>query len=92
MNFAFPTRSRALLAAVWGVASFAALAIGTLLAASVGGGLRLLVGLAAFGAYAFLFGKAVGVFQLDELVLDRPDSTLLRSGTTQTRRHESSEI
>ena len=72
-----PTRSRALRAAAFVVASLAALAVGAIAAVAASGNLRLLPGVAGFVAYVFLFGKAVREFDLDRFVWDHPDSGLL---------------
>jgi hypothetical protein len=73
-----PTRSRALRAAAFVVASFVALAVAVAAAVALGGGLRLLAAIAGFVAYVFLFGRAVREFDVDRLVWDHPNSKLLR--------------
>ena len=72
-----PVRSRALRAAAFVVAAFAALAVGAVIAVAAGGNVRLLPGVAGFVAYVFLFGRAVREFDVDRIVWDHPDSGLL---------------
>ena len=71
------TRSPALRAAAFIVASFAALAVGAIAAVAASGNPRLLPGIAGFVAYVFLFGRAVRELDVDRFVWDHPDSGLL---------------
>jgi len=78
-----PTRSRALRAAALVVASFAVLVGAAVAAGAAGANVRLLLGIAGFVAYVFLFGRAVREFDVDRFVWDHPDPGLLRvSGTS----------
>jgi hypothetical protein len=80
-----PTRDRALRAVVFVVASFAALAVGVLVAGAAGGKVHLLPGIAGFAAYVFLFGRAVRELDVDRLVWDHPDSGLFARVSGQSR-------
>ena len=76
-NSVRPGRSRALRAAAFVVASFAALIIGAVAAVAMSGNVHLLPGVAGFLAYVLLFGRAVREFDVDRFVWNHPDTGLL---------------